>query len=1155
MSVGSAPVPAPGLQFCLLGPLEVLRDGVALDLGAPKQRAVLAALLLADGSVVSVDRLIEAVWGDNPPSRAASGVQVYLSKLRNILQANDSQGVLLARRAPGYLLTAPWVDVAEFRRLSDRATESARVRSWAEAVAAAAAAVGLWRGPFLDDLADEPWVAAEAARLDEIYAQCMQAWVTGLLGAGSVGEAITRSQTMIEAYPLQEHCWWLRMIALYRGGRTPEALDAYQHFAGELGEQLGLEPGPELRNLQTAILRHDEAFLSWPKGPGAEQTAADGPAALRPTVSTDPATPKSDTAAPALGREHADIPAIVGRDEQLAVLDNVLGDIVGGRHHWVLLTGRAGMGKTRLATEIVARARRRGIRTVWTSCPDDRGTPAWWPLRALVAGLGSDPDEVFLPPSGVDADTVRFTVYERFSQLLQQTPTGAPLLAVIDDAQWLDAASVRCLGYLVRTQRLTGVGIILTVRDREHRPDFAEVLTAIGRDRVCVHLPLEALDGPSASMLLHQVGGDTVSAADAFALIRRVGGNPLLLTEYARLPPGERREGHIPLAARGLLERRLRQLPEDVLAVVGAAGVIGETFELDLLADVSGLDLIALVDRLDVAAVDAIIEPAISGTGYQFRHGLLRDAVLAQLTVLRRQALHARIAESLAGRGVDSRTLIRRAQHLAAAMPIVGPRVVVQASAVAARSAENAWDWDAAGQQWETALNAVEVVPDADPAERDNLLVGRLTALARAGRAQTVLDTVLTALDAAATEGQTITIGRLAALLLRTSGAWPWPAYGADPSALLTGLDGLAATVTDDPAAHARVLAALAVGNCYHPDPEVPDRQSRAALAIAERLGDPDVLADAIIGRVLTYAGVAGHADETIEQLGRLSGLHRPSQGTDEVLRHNLLTMARFSRGEVAAATDHLRAGILGSDRLRLPVTRVQLRWVEVLLAEWHGDLDRTEELLAVAYERHRQTELYNADVTFHMVTLAVLWNRGRIAESPLLAHIPEPLIWGALSAAETADKARGRECISRWLAGPSTTYWYTLSYRTWLAHATADLGIIEYAQILLDLLTPDRASIASLGQSVSVGPVSLATGRLRALLGDVEGARADLAIAQQLARDGDGATAMLRIRFAQLLLDPPSSVRSDALRGVVHDAERIGMNGVAAAALKAACA
>ena len=567
---------------------------------------------------------------------------------------------------------------------------------------------------------------------------------------------------------------------------------------------------------------------------------------------------------------------------------------------------------------------------------------------------------------------------------------------------------------------------------------------------------------------------------------------------------------------------------------------------MDLLAAVTGLDLLGLLDRMDAAAAEAIIEPASSGHGYRFRHALLRDAVAAELTVLRRQALHARIAELMVGRGQDPHTLIRRAHHLSAAMPIVGPAAVVEASTAAARAAEVGWDWDAAAQQWESALAAMQLLPAVGQTERDDLLIARLAALARAGRAQTVLDTVASALDAASTHGQTGTIGRLAGVLLRTSGAWPWPAYGSDPSALLARLDDLAPIVSHDPAALSRVLAALAVGNCYHPDPAVADTQSRQSLQIAERLQDPDVLADALIGRVLTYAGVAGHAPEAAELLDRLALLPHSSRLLDEVQRDNLLTMVEFSRGHMDAAADHLQAGILGSDRLRLPVTRVQLRWVEAMLTEWHGDLDRAQDLMDKAHELHRQTELYSAEVTFESMTLALLWNRGQIARSPLLDHAREPLVWGALAAAETGDLDRGRDVLTRRLADPEPEYWYTLAYRTWLAHAVADLGAVEFAAGLLDLLDPDRTAVAALGQAAGAGPVALATGKLRVVMGDVQGARSDLAIAERLAREGDGRLALVRIRLAQLSLEPPSAGRAGALQDLAQEAERLGMSGVA---------
>ncbi len=1143
MTVEQAP-PA-GLRFHVLGPLHATRHGVEVDLGPPKQRALLAALLLAEGKVVSTDRLVDALWGDEPPSRAAANVQVYVSKLRRLLHSNGSDQ--LVRRPPGYALTTGWVDVTEFGRLASAAAEHVQAGSWKSAVDDAAAAVGLWRGPFLEDLADEPWVAREAAGLDERYGLCVEGWVTGLLGLGRIGEAVTRSQVLVDSYPLRERGWWLRMIALHRAGRSPEALDAFHHFAGDLDEQLGLEPGPELRALQVAILQHDQAISAWP-----DQIADPTDSAVWPD--TDAAREDLEPAVaapPAIASAGQGGLLIVGREEQLNVLEAVLEDLTSGRDRWVSLTGRAGMGKTRLASETAARARARGIQTLWTSCPDDAGTPAWWPLRALVTALGVDPDEIFLPPVGVDADTLRFLTYERFTRLVQQAAAEQPLLVVIDDAQWLDPTSMRWLTFLAHTQRLPRVGIVLTIRDRELRPEFRDVLAAIGRLESSTHLPVEPLDGPSASQLLRLIAGDTITAADAFALMQRIGGNPLLLTEYARLPPHERRDGEIPSAARTLLERRLRRLPEDVLIVLRAAAIIGDVFALDLLAAVTALDLPTLLDRLDAAVADAIIGPATSGTGYQFSHGLLRDAVLAELTVLRRQALHARIGLLLTERGQDPASLIRRAHHLSAALPIVGPHVVVDACSVAAAAAEQVWDWEAAAQQWDAAAAAQQLIPESLAEARDALLVHRWNCLVRSGRPLDTLDLVAGAVAAAAQRREVASIGRLAAVLLRTAGTW---GFGAGRPVLLAQLQAALPMVADDPAAHVRVLAALAVGSHFHLDSEVPDRLSRNALQIAEQHDNADVLADALVGRVITYAGSASHAAEIKELLARLAALPHRLEDDDELLRQNLSTIVAFQLGDIPVATEYMRQTIRIADIGRIPVDRVHMRWFAATLAVWRGEFDLAEQLAARAYELHQQTESWGAE-RYHIGTsLALLRERGQLADNPeLLTRGFGPQGWQALAAAEAGDNEKGRQLLIDHIGAVPATPWHDVPNWTLAALAAAELEDVTAARLALDALAGQRFTILTTGFVCPIGPISLITGRLRALLGDAAGARTDLAVAEQMADRSNGRPAALRIRLAQLQLDPPSPNRIHALTELVGAAEHLQMTGLAAAARRAA--
>jgi DNA-binding SARP family transcriptional activator/nucleoside-triphosphatase THEP1 len=1149
-----------GVEFRLLGPLEALRNGIGLDLGPPKQRALLAALLLAGGRVVSNDRLIEAVWGIDPPPQAVSSLQAYVSRLRSLFPTASGADVQLVRQAPGYRVRAENVDLVEFRRLSEQAGSALATRQWALSAAAAGRALELWRGPLLADLHDQPWVMGEAARLDEARALCSEVLITALLGQGRVADALDRSHRLVEEYPLREHVRWLAMIALYRAGRSPEALDTFQDHSHQLGEQLGLLPSPELRDLEGAILRHDPALRAWPADPAEdiETPASDTNAKDTNAKDTDAKDTDNGGVADVRTEDGSGVISrravvIVGRDQELEVIDQLLVEVAEGQERWLLLTGPAGIGKTRLAEETARRARLRGARIVWSSCPDDEGTPTWWPLRPLVRDLGGDVDAVFLPPAGTDADTVRFQVYEKLSAQLIDAAAQRPLVVVIDDVQWLDAASARCLAFVARALRGHRIGVVLTLRDSEPRLGLEPLLSTLVRQANAVHVVVPPLDAVAASALVDQVSGESLAVPETSELLVRTGSNPLLLIEYARLPPGERSSGGLPLAARSLLGRRLNRLSEDVLSALRAAAVIGDVFELDLLADVLGLSRLQVVDLFDVAAGEEIIMPAHDRHGYQFTHALLRDEVLLRLSVLRRQALHGRIAETLADRGRDTRTLLRRAQHLTEALPLADPHTVVAACTAAAHDAEQRWDWDIAAQQWAGALSALQMLPGSEQSDRDELLIARLTSLARAGLGQTVLDATDAALDDAVREGRTVTIGRLAAALLRTSGAWPWAAYGADPSALLARLEGLTSLVVADPAAHARVLAALAVGNCYATDPAIPDAQSREAIEIAERLGDREVLADVLIGRVLSFVGIASHAEETIRLLDRLHELPHSQAPVDEVMRHNVLTMALFNRGDVEGAVLNLRQGISGSDQLRLTVTRAQLRWAEATLAHWHGDLDRADELVAKAYTLHRQTELYSADSTFLSAHLSLLWDRGQVASDPAaIRRSSEPLVWGALAAAESGQIRAGRALIARRLLVTAAEYWHTLGYLTLLGHAAADLADTESGQVLLERLSPHSRYLAQIGQTASIGPVALATARLRMLLDDADGARADLTQAEQLARAGRGRNAALRVRLIAALLDPPGPQRAATLRDVANEAESVGMAGVAAAARRA---
>jgi YVTN family beta-propeller protein len=249
------------IEFHILGPLEVVTNGQPLALGGSKQRAVLAVLLLHANEAVSVDRLIDALWGDRAPAGAVQTVRVHISRLRKSLngggRAGNGQSILLTTSG-GYELRIDdeSLDLARFERL---ATEGQRTLGTdpRRASELLSEALAIWRGPALSDLAYEPFAQTEAARLEELRVAALEDRLEADLELGRHAAVATEADTLVAEHPLRERLRRLQMLALYRCGRQAEALDAYRKARETLVEEIGVEPGPDLRELHEAILRQD----------------------------------------------------------------------------------------------------------------------------------------------------------------------------------------------------------------------------------------------------------------------------------------------------------------------------------------------------------------------------------------------------------------------------------------------------------------------------------------------------------------------------------------------------------------------------------------------------------------------------------------------------------------------------------------------------------------------------------------------------------------------------------------------------------------------------------------------------------------------------------------------------------------------------------
>ena len=254
-------------EFGILGPLEVSRAGRAVPLGGPRQRAVLALLLLEANRVVSMDRLAEDLWDGHPPDGWVTTVQIYVSHLRQALEpgrARGAAGEVLVTRNRGYLLRVDSgrLDAARFQDGFAAGRAALEAGRYAEAAGTLRQALGLWRGQVLADLADYAFTRPEAARLEELRLAAVEARIDADLALGRHDALTAELEQLAGEHPLRERLHGQLMLALYRCGRQGDALAAYRHVRDLLAGELGVDPGEPLRRLHAAILAHDPA-LDW----------------------------------------------------------------------------------------------------------------------------------------------------------------------------------------------------------------------------------------------------------------------------------------------------------------------------------------------------------------------------------------------------------------------------------------------------------------------------------------------------------------------------------------------------------------------------------------------------------------------------------------------------------------------------------------------------------------------------------------------------------------------------------------------------------------------------------------------------------------------------------------------------------------------------
>lgn len=740
----------------LLGPVRAWRDGVEVDIGTARRRAVFTLLALRANEAVSKDELIDGVWGDSPPASAGASLYTYISGLRQALEPGRSKrsaGVVLTSSGAGYALRLDReaLDVHRFYRHRERA-EALAHDDPGRAVAELDAALALWEGEALFAVPGR-FAEAQRSRLHELRLATVERRAELALVLGRHTDVVAELSGLVVEHPLREGLRALLMTALHHGGRQAEALEVFRDARQVLADELGIEPGPALREAHRQVLAGEGvSHLSTTPAAGSYADGWGSPSATGPATSPStasgatasgsaatevaasaaagPVPPASAVVGPATPRRSALAP-FVGRRRELDLLRRAVTEVAAGRGGSLWLEGEPGIGKSALLTAGLANASAAGCLLARATADELGGR---FPLRVVLDGLGvsitsSDPRRVALacdlldpaatPDSPAAGDPV-LTAIDRLLELVVELCAEAPLVLALDDFQWADEASVLLWHRLLRLTHRYPLLLIAVARPVPHRVDVARVRRAVAEGGALITLEPLAEDEVTALLteLVGAVPGDSLRRLAGCA-----GGNPLYVREVAdallREDAVEFRDEaaevevvdqDVPPSLVTALTRRLGFLSAETLELLRWAALLGTGFAPGDAAAVAGRPISELVPAVEEATAAGVLVEA--GAELAFRHPVVHHALYRGTPAAVRAALHRQAAQALAVAGSPVELVARQ---LAAAPTAVDPWVVdwlvANAEAVAVREPDLAV----------AALRGVLGQPDLPAGDRERI--------------------------------------------------------------------------------------------------------------------------------------------------------------------------------------------------------------------------------------------------------------------------------------------------------------------------------------------------------------------------------------------------------------------------------------------------
>ena len=749
----------------MLGGLEVVIDGCSVAVARAKVGALLAMLSLQPNTVVSADRLIDGLWGEDVPPGATATLHSYISILRRLVEPRDANGFrCIFSRKPGYSLAidAGAVDALRFEALVAEGIAASRADDHRRTSNLLRSGLRLWRGSALLDLSFAAFAGAHIARLDELRLLAYETCIASELTLGRHHQLVSELDALVAANPLRETLRGQQMLGLYRSGRQADALRAFGDLRRTLGEELGIEPSIVLRQLESQILQQNAELDN-------EVVVRASPADVGSDAPRRPATlalPSGLTAPPW---------PTVGRTVERAWLHERADASGAGARLVELLVGAAGIGKSHLAGSFARERAANGTTVLFGRCSESPGllyAPFTEALRSAIGELDGDQLRdllggqardlsLLLPELGTrfplnpghpastdgpsDSDVRRHLLFDAVALVLERLAADAPVVLVIDDLHWADESTINLIEHLIRRPKPSPLLVLATVRPVWAADDALgraiHTLDRAGRSHATRLTGLSEHD--VAALVRAQtelVPAQSFEAPAVRLLTARTDGNPFFVLEILRHLDGaamSSERGVLPPRVLELIQQRLGVLAPSSRRILEIAAVIGKQFDIELCqsADPRRSDERAVLEALDEAVrADLIIEVPKAFGRYEFGQDLILDAILAGLTNTARRMAHRDVARAVEAQTSGGAARVSAlARHWLAAGAAGDLAKAGHWAGEAARNAEKVAAWSEAARWYELALEALADAPIDDAATasrmRAELLVGRHTAI------------------------------------------------------------------------------------------------------------------------------------------------------------------------------------------------------------------------------------------------------------------------------------------------------------------------------------------------------------------------------------------------------------------------------------------